>query len=58
VAFKKDSTVGDVTRKVHKDFVKNFKYAKIFGKSAKFKWQTVGKSHTLKDDDVVELHMK
>ena len=58
VAFPKGSRVGDVTIKVHKDFVKNFKYAKIFGKSAKFKWQTVGKNHILKDDDVVELHMK
>ena len=50
--------MGDVTQKVHKDFVKNFKYAKISGKSAKFKWQTVGKDHVLKDDDIVELHMK
>ena len=58
VAFTKGSTVEDVTRKVHKDFVKNFKYAKIFGDSAKFKWQTVGKYHKLKDDDIVELHMK
>tara|TARA_Y100000310_G_C20673485_1_gene811539 strand:+ start:703 stop:1545 length:843 start_codon:yes stop_codon:yes gene_type:complete len=58
VAFQKTSTVEDVTKKIHKDFVKNFKYAKIFGKSAKFKWQTVGKNHKLKDDDVVELHMK
>ena len=58
VAFHKGATVGEVTGKVHKDFVKNFKYAKISGKSAKFKWQTVGKDHVLKDNDIVELHMK
>jgi len=58
VAFDKGSTVRDVARKVHKDFFKSFKYAKISGESAKFKWQTVGLDHLLADDDVVELHMK
>ncbi len=58
VAFAKGSTLRDVAKKVHKDFLKSFKYARIYGKSAKFEGQTVGLDHVLYDDDVVELHMK
>lgn len=58
IALKKDSTVLDLAKKVHKDFVENFKYAKIFGSSARFKGQQVGSNHILADDDVIELHMK
>jgi len=58
VAFDNGSTVKDVAMKVHKDFIKGFKYARISGKSAKFDWQTVGLNHVLQDDDILELHMK
>lgn len=58
MAFEKNSTLRDVAKKVHKDFLKSFKYARVYGKSAKFKGQTVGLDHILADDDVVELHMK
>lgn len=58
VAFARGSTLRDVAKKVHKDFLKSFKYARIYGKSAKFEGQTVGLDHVLADDDVVELHMK
>ena len=58
VAFVKGATLREVAKKVHKDFFKSFKYARIYGKSAKFKGQTVGLDHVLADDDVVELHMK
>ncbi|MBU2496558.1 MAG: TGS domain-containing protein [Nanoarchaeota archaeon] len=58
VALKKNSTVENLARKVHKDFLKNFKYAKVYGKSVKFQGQQVGIRHILQDDDVVELHMK
>ncbi len=58
VAFKKGSTLRDVAKKVHKDFLNSFRYAKVYGTSAKFEGQTVGLDHVLADDDVVELHMK
>lgn len=58
VAFQKGSTLRDVAKKVHKDFLKSFKYAKVYGKSAKFEGQMVGLDHVLLDDDVVELHLK
>lgn len=58
VALKKDSEVRDLAEHVHKDFIKNFRFARIWGKSAKFEGQSVGLNHKLKDDDIVELHLK
>tara|TARA_Y100000310_G_scaffold280779_1_gene300750 strand:+ start:1065 stop:1907 length:843 start_codon:yes stop_codon:yes gene_type:complete len=58
VALRKKSTVKDLTLKVHKDFFKNFDYAKIWGPSAKHLGMKVGLNHKLKEKDVVELHTK
>ena len=58
IALDKGSTVRDLAKSVHKDFLKNFKYAVVNGSSAKFKDQRVGLSHKLLDDDVVEFHIK
>ena len=55
---KKGSTIEDVCKKVHKDVVKQFKYANIWGDSAKFPNQRMGLQHTVMDEDVVELHTK
>ncbi len=55
---KKDPTVEKVCLKIHKDFLKKFRYAKIWGKSARFPGQMQGLTHVLKDGDIVELHMK
>lgn len=52
------STVREVALTVHKDFLKSFRYARIFGKSAKFDGQTVGLQHILDDRDIVEIHAK
>lgn len=60
MALKKGSTVRDVAEHIHKDFAKKSKgtWARVFGKSAKFHGQKVGLDHVLKDDDIVELHLK
>lgn len=58
VALKKNSTVIDLAEIIHKDFLKKFDYAKVDGKSVKFKWQTVGLNHVLADGDIVEFHLK
>jgi len=58
VALKKGSTIQDLAGKVHKDFLKNFKFARVFGKSVKFRGQQVGLNHVLIDEDVVEIHAK
>ena len=58
VALKKRSTIRDLAGQVHKDFLTNFKFARIWGKSSKFNGQNVGLNHKLEDDDIVELHLK
>jgi ribosome-interacting GTPase 1 len=58
VALKKKSTVRALTLKVHKDFFKNFDYARIWGPSAKHLGMRVGLGHVLKEEDVIELHIK
>ena len=54
----KGSTVKDVCEKLHRDFVKNFRFCRIWGPSSKFDGQKLMQGHTLKDGDVVELHMR
>ncbi len=58
VPLKKGSTIKDFAREVHQDFVKKFKYARIWGKSARFDGQRQGLTHKLKDNDIVELHIR
>ncbi|BDC18103.1 TGS domain-containing protein [Acidianus sp. HS-5] len=55
---KKGSTVLDVAKKLHSSLYENFKYARIWGKSAKFPGQKVGEDHVLEDKDIVEIHTK
>ena len=56
LVLRKGSNVGDAAEKVHKDFVKFFKFARVWGKSAKHDGQAVGKDHVLKDNDTIEIH--
>jgi len=58
IAMKRGSTVIDVAKRIHKDFAKNFKYARVWGKSVKFPGQRVGADHVLEDGDIVEIHTK
>jgi len=52
-------TIKDVCLKLHKDFVTKFKFARIWGKSAKFDGQVLRKmAKELHDGDILELHMK
>lgn len=53
LALKKGSTVEDVAKTIHKDFVK-LKYAKVWG-STKFAGQRVAKDYELKEGDVIEI---
>ena len=51
-------TVQDVCSRIHKEFAKNFRYARIWGRSARFEGQMVGARQKLADGDIVELHME
>jgi ribosome-interacting GTPase 1 len=58
-ALKKGNTIGDMAKHIHKDFIKKFRFARVWGKSAKFGGgQQVGLNHKLTDDDIVEIHLK
>jgi len=54
---KKGATVRDVCRKLHKDFVLKFRFARVWGKSAKFPGQKLGLDHHLLDNDIIEIHL-
>ncbi|MFH1198133.1 MAG: GTPase [bacterium] len=49
-------TIEEFAAKVHHDFVKNLKTARVWGKDV-FNGQHVGRDHILFDGDVVELHI-
>ncbi len=51
------ATVYDVAKSIHKDFIKRFKYAKIWGPSAKYPGERTGLEHVVKDKDIVEIHV-
>jgi ribosome-interacting GTPase 1 len=52
---KSDTDVGQVCDILHREFRKKFRYANVWGKSAKFPGQTVGIDHKLKDGDIVTI---
>ncbi len=58
VVLKEGSTVGRLAEIIHKEFLAKFKFARIFGPSAKFLGQSVGLNHVLKDRDAVEIFTK
>jgi small GTP-binding protein len=52
---KKGEKVEDACKKLHKDFIKKFKYAQIWGKSVKYSGQKVGLEHILFDKDLMTI---
>ena len=52
------STVGDIALKLHRDFVRNFRQARVWGTSVKFPGQKVGLEHVLQDQDVLRIIVK
>jgi ribosome-interacting GTPase 1 len=53
---KKGDTVEEFARRVHKDFVRQMKTARVWGTGV-FEGQPVPRNHELHDGDVVELHL-
>ncbi|MFZ3167524.1 MAG: GTP-binding protein [Candidatus Methanoperedens sp.] len=52
------ATIGDVCDKLHRDFRKRFRYAQIWGTSAKHEGQRAGLDHTMDDNDILTLVMR
>lgn len=57
LVLKKGSTVEDAAKKIHKDFIKFFRFARVWGKSAKYEGQSFGLDHKLEDKDILEIHI-
>ncbi|WP_456366717.1 OBG GTPase family GTP-binding protein [Thermococcus sp.] len=58
VPLRRGSTVMDLAERIHKDFARNFRYARVWGRSVKFPGQRVGADHVLEDGDIVEIHVR
>ncbi len=52
------STIAELCDSLHRDLRSLFKFAEVWGKSAKHAGQKVGLSHKLQDGDVVLIHKK
>ena len=55
VAFEPGATVADVADSVHHDLAASFSGARVWGPSARFEGQRVGREHAMQDGDVVEI---
>ena len=58
IIIREHASVADVCNKLHKDFLKKFKFCRIWGKSSKFPGQKLMSEHKLLDKDVVEIHLR
>ena len=56
IILKHGSTVLDLAKEIHKDFVAKLQYARLWG-SGRFDGQRVQRDYILKDGDIIELHM-
>ena len=55
---RRGNTIRDMCNKLHRDFVNKFRFAKIWGRSAKFPGQMHMLNHVLQDGDIVQIHLK
>ncbi len=51
----RSSTVGDAARSIHRDMFEGFRWARVWGPSAKHEGQQVGLDHVLRDGDVLTI---
>jgi len=58
LVLRQGATVLDVARAVHSRLVRNFRFAKIWGPSAKYPGERVGMDHVVMDEDIVEIHAR
>ena len=58
LVMKAGSTIEDITRKIHNKFYKSFRYAKVWGESAKHPGQIVHLNHVVADNDLITIFLK
>ncbi len=52
------SSIGDICDKLHRDFKKRFRYAQIWGDSAKHEGQRAGLDHMMSDNDILTIVLR
>jgi small GTP-binding protein len=52
------STVGDICDRLHRDFRNRFRYAQVWGLSAKHEGQRAGLEHVLYDNDILTMVLR
>ena len=57
-ALKQGTTIGDLAKNIHKEFISNFLFAMVWAKRLPFSPKKVGLSFVLDDGDVVEIHTR
>lgn len=55
---RRNSSIQDVCDKLHRDFASKFKFARVWGRSAKFPGQRLMLNHVLIDQDILEIHLR
>lgn len=58
ITVRKDTTVIEIARIIHSRLSRNFRYARVWGRSVKHDGQHVGQNHVLVDGDIVEVHCR
>jgi len=58
LVIRRGTDVAGVCSLLHKDFKKNFRYAQVWGDSAKFPGQMIGLDHVFEDGDIVTIVIK
>ncbi len=55
---KRGATLQDLAKAIHREFIDNFAYARVWAKRLQFSPQKVGLTFVLDDGDIVEIHTK
>ena len=58
LVIKLGSDIGTICDTIHRDFKRNFRYALVWGTSARFPGQVVGLDHVVDDQDIVTIVVK
>lgn len=58
IIMRSGAKVIDVAKIVHSQLYKNFKYARVWGRSVNFKGERVGADHEIADKDIVEIRIR
>ncbi|MFW9779880.1 MAG: GTPase [Candidatus Heimdallarchaeota archaeon] len=52
------TTVSELAERIHKDFIPQFRHAKIWGSSVEFPGKQVGLEHVMEDGDIIEITVR